>query len=153
MSDYIKDIRSKVGNMPIILNAVAGAIVDADHKILLQERTDTHNWSLPGGYMEYGETFLETLNREMKEDSGLTVEVVDMVGTFEQGFTTYPNGDQAQVISRLYVVEPAGGSLLTEETNETLSLKYFSFSKLPTLLNQQNLDMIKATAKYFHEDF
>lgn len=153
MSDYIKDIRSKVGNMPIILNAVAGAIVDADHKILLQERTDTHNWSLPGGYMEYGETFLETLNREMKEDSGLTVEVVDMVGTFEQGFTTYPNGDQAQVISRLYVVEPAGGSLLTEETNETLSLKYFSFSKLPPLLNQQNLDMIKATAKYFHEDF
>ncbi|HIZ95254.1 NUDIX domain-containing protein [Ligilactobacillus pobuzihii] len=153
MSDYIKDIRSKVGNMPIILNAVAGAIVDADHKILLQERTDTHNWSLPGGYMEYGETFLETLNREMKEDSGLTVEVVDMVGTFEQGFTTYPNGDQAQVISRLYVVEPAGGSLLTEETNETLSLKYFSFSELPPLLNQQNLDMIKATAKYFHEDF
>ncbi len=153
MSDYIKDIRSKVGNMPIILNAVAGAIVDADHKILLQERTDTHNWSLPGGYMEYGETFLETLNREMKEDSGLTVEVVDMVGTFEQGFTTYPNGDQAQVISRLYVVEPVGGSLLTEETNETLSLKYFSFSKLPPLLNQQNLDMIKATAKYFHEDF
>lgn len=153
MSDYIKDIRSKVGNMPIILKAVAGAIVDADHKILLQERTDTHNWSLPGGYMEYGETFLETLNREMKEDSGLTVEVVDMVGTFEQGFTTYPNGDQAQVISRLYVVEPAGGSLLTEETNETLSLKYFSFSELPPLLNQQNLDMIKATAKYFHEDF
>lgn len=153
MSDYIKDIRSKVGNMPIILNAVAGAIVDADHKILLQERTDTHNWSLPGGYMEYGETFLETLNREMKEDSGLTVEVVDMVGTFEQGFTTYPNGDQAQVISRLYVVEPAGGSLLTEETNETLNLKYFSFSELPPLLNQQNLDMIKATAKYFHEDF
>src|SRR5699024_9485970 len=153
MSDYIKDIHSKVGNMLIILNAVEGAIVDADHKILLQERTDTHNWSLPGGYMEYGETFLETLNREMKEDSGLTVEVVDMVGTFEQGFTTYPNGDQAQVISRLYVVEPAGGSLLTEETNETLSLKYFSFSELPPLLNQQNLDMIKATAKYFHEDF
>ncbi|GAW64276.1 NUDIX hydrolase [Ligilactobacillus acidipiscis] len=153
MSDYIKDIRGKVGHMPIILNAVAGVVVNDEHKILLQERTDTHNWSLPGGYMEYGETFLETLNREMKEDSGLKVEVVDMIGTFEQGFTTYPNGDQAQVISRLYLVEPAGGSLLKEQTDETLSLKYFSFSDLPPLLNQQNMDMIKAAAKYFHEEF
>lgn len=57
MSDYIKDIRGKVGHMPIILNAVAGVVVNDEHKILLQERTDTHNWSLPGGYMEYGETF------------------------------------------------------------------------------------------------
>ncbi len=153
MSNYIKDIRSKVGNMPIILNAVAGAVVDDDHKILLQERTDTHNWSLPGGYMEYGETFLETLDREMKEDSGLEIEVIDMLGTFEQGFTTYPNGDQAQVISRLYLVEPAGGGLLQEQTDETLSLKYFSFESLPPLLNKQNMDMIKATARHFHEEF
>ncbi len=153
MSNYIKDIRSKVGNMPIILNAVAGAVVDDGHKILLQERTDTHNWSLPGGYMEYGETFLETLDREMKEDSGLEIEVIDMLGTFEQGFTTYPNGDQAQVISRLYLVEPAGGGLLQEQTDETLSLKYFSFESLPPLLNKQNMDMIKATARHFHEEF
>lgn len=152
MSDYIKDIRSKVGNMPIILNAVAGVVVNDAQQLLLQERTDTHNWSLPGGYMEYGESFLETLKREMLEDSGLEIEVVDMLGTFEQGFTTYPNGDQAQVISRLYLVEPAGGQLLTEQTDETLSLKYFSFGELPPLLNQQNMDMIKAAAKYFHEE-
>ncbi|GKS82087.1 ADP-ribose pyrophosphatase [Ligilactobacillus pabuli] len=151
MSNYIQDIRSKVGHMPIILNSVAGAIVNDHQEILLQERTDTKNWSLPGGYMEYGESFLETLKREMKEDSGLEVEVVDMLGTFEQGFITYPNGDQAQVIGRLYLVEAAGGQLLQKPTDETLSLKYFPFDDLPPLLNQQNMDMIKATAKHFHE--
>ncbi|WP_124977976.1 NUDIX hydrolase [Ligilactobacillus salitolerans] len=153
MSNYIEDIRSKVGNMPIILNAVAGVVMNSNQQILLQERADTHNWGLPGGYMEYGETFLETLHREMLEDSGLKVEVVDMLGTFEQGFVTYPNGDQAQVITRLYLVEPAGGELLREQTDETLSLRYFSFDELPPLFNQQNMDMIKVTAKYFHEEF
>ena len=63
VSNYIQDIRSKVGHMPIILNSVAGAIVNDHQEILLQERTDTKNWSLPGGYMEYGESFLETLKR------------------------------------------------------------------------------------------
>ena len=58
MANYIKDIRSKVGHMPIFLNAVAGAVVNDQGQILLQQRTDAGNWSLPGGMMEYGETFV-----------------------------------------------------------------------------------------------
>ena len=73
MANYIKDIRSKVGHMPIFLNAVAGAVVNDQRQILLQQRTDAGNWSLPGGMMEYGETFVETLKREMKEDAGFEV--------------------------------------------------------------------------------
>ena len=76
VANYIKDIRSKVGHMPIFLNAVAGAVVNDQRQILLQQRTDAGNWSLPGGMMEYGETFVETLKREMKEDAGLLVEPV-----------------------------------------------------------------------------
>lgn len=147
MSNYIRTIRSKVGHLPIILNAVGGAVVK-NQQILLQERTDTKNWSLPGGYMEYGETFLETLQRELLEDSGLQVKPLALIKTFDQGFTTYPNGDQAQVISRLYLVKPVGGHLITSPTDETLSLKYFDFSNLPPLLNQQNQEMITCIAKY-----
>ena len=138
VANYIKDIRSKVGHMPIFLNAVAGAVVNDQGQILLQQRTDAGNWSLPGGMMEYGETFVETLKREMKEP----------LHTFEQGFTTYPNGDQAQIICRLYLVKPVGGGLEQADPNETLALKYFNFDQLPPLFNTQSRDMIACVRAY-----
>lgn len=148
MANYIQDIRAKVGHMPILLNAVAGAIVNSKQQILLQERTDTHNWSLPGGYMEYGETFETTVHREVLEDSGLEIEIIAPIKIFDDGFTKYPNGDVTQVISMLYLVKPTGGQLISEPTDETLSLRYFDFDALPPLLNQQNLEMIQATEHY-----
>lgn len=148
MANYIRDIRAKVGHMPILLNAVAGAIVNSKQQILLQERTDTHNWSLPGGYMEYGETFEQTLHREVLEDSGLEVTIIAPIKIFDDGFTEYPNGDVTQVISMLYLVKPVGGQLIQHPTDETLSLKYFDFDNLPPLLNPQNAEMIQATATY-----
>ena len=148
VANYIKDIRSKVGHMPIFLNAVAGAVVNDQGQILLQRRTDAGNWSLPGGMMEYGETFVETLKREMKEDAGLMVEPVKPLHTFEQGFTTYPNGDQAQIICRLYLVKPVGGGLEQADPNETLALKYFNFDQLPPLFNTQSRDMIACVRAY-----
>lgn len=148
MANYIKDIRAKVDHMPILLNAAAGAIVNDQHQILLQERADTHDWSLPGGYMEYGESFEQTVLREVAEDSGLNVEIIAPINIFDQGFTEYPNGDVAQVISMLYLVAPIGGHLIEAPTDEALSLRYFDFDNLPPLLNQQNKDMIQATKNY-----
>ncbi|MCH4172070.1 MAG: NUDIX hydrolase [Lactobacillus sp.] len=148
MADYIQAIRAKVAHMPIILNAAAGAIVKDKQQILLQERTDTHNWSLPGGYMEYGETYEQNVLREVAEDSGFQVKIIAPIGLFDQGFTTYPNGDQCQVISRLFLVEPIGGDMIVSPTDETLSLKYFDFDNLPPLLNPQTKDMIIATQKF-----
>lgn len=105
MANYIQSIRGKVGHMPIILNACAGVLFDDQGRILLQERTDTNNWSLPGGYMEYGENFEQTIIREYKEDSGLEIKPVKQLAVFDQGFTEYPNGDVCQVISVLFEVE------------------------------------------------
>lgn len=151
MADYIKDIRSKVGHMPIILNAVAGAIINQKNQVLLQKRSDTHNWSLPGGYMEYGESFQDTLWREMQEDAGYEVEILTQIGIFEQGFTIYPNGDETQVISIFYLVKPIGGTAITGETDETLALAYFDLDNLPPLLNQQNADMLHALKVYLQK--
>ncbi|WP_125762529.1 NUDIX hydrolase [Companilactobacillus hulinensis] len=149
MANYIQEIRSLVGHRPIILNASGAILVNSANEVLLNLRTDTHNWSLPGGYLEYGETFEQACVREYKEDAGIDVEIVEPLGIFDQGFTKYPNGDETQVISRLYLVKQVGGHELTEATNETLDLKYFPLDNLPPLLNQQNADMLEAARKYF----
>ena len=72
MSDYIKDIRSKIGNIPLMLPSVAAVILNGDGELLLQEKTN-EPWSLPAGMIELGESPKEAMVREVREETGLVV--------------------------------------------------------------------------------
>ncbi|WP_137625669.1 NUDIX hydrolase [Lactiplantibacillus pingfangensis] len=148
MANYIKELRALVGHKPLILNTAAGILVNDQQQVLLNLRTDTHNWSLPGGYLEYGESYATACVREYKEDSGIDVKVIAPIGIFDQGETIYPNGDVVQTITELFLVEAVGGQPLQTATDETLKLAYFDFDQLPPLLNQQTADTLVA-AKAF----
>lgn len=56
---------------------VTGILIE-DNKILLvkQRISDKRNWSLPGGKLEQGETIEQGIIREMKEETGLDVEII-----------------------------------------------------------------------------
>jgi len=60
-----------------------GALIVKDGKILLCERLSSHGagtYSLPGGHMEYGESFEDTALRETAEETGLTdIEIIDLI--------------------------------------------------------------------------
>ncbi|HWF41291.1 MAG TPA: NUDIX domain-containing protein [Acidothermaceae bacterium] len=63
--------------------AAVGAIAVRDGALLLIRRGHAPSrgrWSLPGGRVEPGETAREALVREMAEETGLVVEVGDLVG-------------------------------------------------------------------------
>ena len=93
---YIKDLRAKVGHQPLIMTSASGALVNEKQQVLLQERADTGDWGFPGGYMEFGESFQDTVKREFKEDAGIEIEPVKLLKISDQKFYTYPNGDQVQ---------------------------------------------------------
>ena len=59
---------------------VTGILIE-NNKILLvkQKVSETRNWSLPGGKLEQGETLEQGIIREMKEETGLDVEVLKML--------------------------------------------------------------------------
>jgi nucleoside triphosphatase len=67
---------------------VGGLIVNTDGKILL---TKSHKWfdryTLPGGHIEVGETMREAVAREVKEETGLDVEVEEFLLVQEAIFT------------------------------------------------------------------
>lgn len=63
--------------------AAVGAIAVRDGALLLIRRGHAPSrgrWSLPGGRLEPGETAQQALIREMAEETGLTVEVGELVG-------------------------------------------------------------------------
>ena len=85
--DYIKWIRSKVGHDTIFLNFVGGVIWDQKGHVLLQRRADKNKWGFPGGAMELGESASEAAIREIKEETGLDVEVSQLIGILVIGLT------------------------------------------------------------------
>lgn len=75
---YLSELRKIVGHRPL-LSAGATVLVIKDGRILLNLRSDTETWGIPGGGLELGECLEETAFRELKEETGLTAEKMTLV--------------------------------------------------------------------------
>ena len=63
-----------------------GAIVVKDDRVLLVKRSKPPGeglWAIPGGRVELGETLQQAAEREIMEETGLTIQAKDPVYTFE----------------------------------------------------------------------
>ena len=140
--NYIKWIRSKVGNEKIMLTFAGGCIFNELGEVLLQRRADCNKWGFPGGGIELGETPQMAAIREIKEETGLDVEIIKLIGVYTDFDVQYPNGDKAQSICIAYELKVTGGELLGDE-NETLELKYFALDNLPPLFCTQHEELAK----------
>ena len=150
--NYIQNIRKKVGKDKIILNFTCG-ILSQSGKILLQKRADKGTWGLPGGAIELGESAVEALVREFYEETGLKVTVKKLLNVYTKYSDSYPNGDEAQVITILYLVKPENTvSNNSFVSDETLDLDFFDASDIKNIVivNQQHRDMI---VDFFENNF
>ena len=132
-SEYIKNIRSKIGNSILLIPSVGAVILNEKNELLLQEKND-NTWSLPAGMIEPNETPKEAIIREVQEETGLVVEPVTVLGVFGgSDFNyTYSNNNEVgyTVILMLCSVKSESGEILDSETK---SLKYFCKETMPKL--------------------
>jgi len=64
-----------------------GAVIVRNEQVLVVRRANPPlkgEWSIPGGLVETGETTREALVREIREETGLTVEPVEFIEVFER---------------------------------------------------------------------
>lgn len=94
---------------------------DSGERVLLTRRSDNGRWCLPGGRMDPGESVAETCVREVREETGLEVEVVRLIGLYSSPdvMIIYPDGNRRQIVAAHFLVRVLGGSLgLSDETTE-----------------------------------
>jgi len=68
-----------------IVTGVGAAIFRGDEVLIIQRDKPPleGDWSIPGGRLEYGETLRAAIHREVGEETGCTVEIVDLLNIYE----------------------------------------------------------------------
>jgi len=124
---YLGRLRECVGHDLLLAPAAAACIRDDDGRILLLRRSDGENlWGFPGGAIEPGERAAGAVVREVREETGLEVEPVVLIGVYsgpEYAFA-YPNGDRVQPVTIFFECRAVGGKL-RPDMQEIIGGRYF----------------------------
>jgi 8-oxo-dGTP diphosphatase len=67
---------------------VGGVVIQDERVVLIRRGTEPlkGHWSIPGGRLEWGETLVEGVRRELREETGLEVRVGELIEAFERIF-------------------------------------------------------------------
>lgn len=109
-----------------LVPAASAVVADERGRILLMRRSDNELWSIPGGGMEVGERIAETAVREVKEETGVDVEIDHLVGIYSnpEHVVEYSDGEVRQQFSVCFACRTVGGELAT--SNESSEVGFFS---------------------------
>ena len=131
---YILNLRKYVGHDVLIGAGATTLVFNSNKELLLNLRTDTNTWGIPGGSMELYETIEETAIRELKEETGITAETLELVAVLsgKDYYFEYPNGDKMCTVIVLFKVMNYNGTLKISD-NESKSLQFFPLTNLPAM--------------------
>lgn len=116
-----------------IVVAVTVFVLDDQDRVLLIRRTDNGLWALPGGAQDIGEYVAETAVRETREEAGIDVEVVDVVGIYSdpKHVVEYSNGEVRQQFSICFRARYLGGQPTASE--ESAEVRWVARNELDEL--------------------
>ena len=103
---YIMNLREKVGHDPLIGVGATTLVFNNKNELLLNLRSDTNNWGIPGGSKELNETLEECAIRELKEETNINVNDLELITVLsgKEYYFKYPNEDELDCVIVLYKV-------------------------------------------------
>jgi len=110
-----------------------GLIFDEQDRILLVHRTDYDLWNLPGGTLEDCESPMSAVKREIKEETGLDIEVARLTSVY--------NKAEKNSISFTFLCKVIGGQIILSDESD--KIKYFEINKIPSNTVPSQVERIK----------
>ncbi|MFF6955343.1 NUDIX domain-containing protein [Streptomyces sp. NPDC008317] len=114
--------------------AASAVVTDEQGRILLQRRRDNGLWALPGGGMEMTDSLPGTAVREVKEETGLDVEITGLVGTYTdpRHVIAYTDGEVRRQFNVCFTARVTGGELaVSDESTEVRFVAAGEVDELP----------------------
>jgi 8-oxo-dGTP diphosphatase len=97
------DLPAKIGPAEVMPVPAVGVVCMKGDQVLLIRRGNPPlkgSWSLPGGRIEAGERAADAALRELREETGLTAELIGLVDVVDGLFTSRSSGE----LTRHYVL-------------------------------------------------
>ena len=120
-TDYYNDPDAPPANS--VVPSTTAVVTDEHDQIVLIRRRDNDLWALPGGGMELGESIVDTAVREVKEETGLDVEVTGLIGVYSNPHhvMAYTDGEVRQQFSLCFTTRLIGGDLLVDSESTDIA--------------------------------
>jgi 8-oxo-dGTP pyrophosphatase MutT (NUDIX family) len=120
-TDYYNDPDAPQPNS--VVPSASAIVTDEQGRILLIKRRDNTLWALPGGGHDIGETIAGTAVREVKEETGLDVEVTGLVGVYTNPHhvVAFTDGEVRQQFSLCFTTTLLGGDLAIDHESTDIA--------------------------------
>lgn len=120
-------------NVKIAVDAIVfGYSNNALHVLIVEQKFGSlkNSWVLPGGFVKDNETLYEAINRELKEEAGITVNYLEQLYTFGDDINRDPRG---RVVSVAYFALVNSTELKLFATTDAKDAKWVPLHELPKL--------------------
>ena len=114
--------------------AVAACVFDDDKRVLLIQRGQDPakgKWSFPGGAIRVGETLADALKREVKEECGIEVKMVELLEGVSRIVYDSSRLVQYHYVIFDYLCKPVGGQL--NASSDAADARWFSIGELKSV--------------------
>jgi len=117
-----------------IVPSVTVAVRDGAGRILLVHKIDNDYWALPGGAVDLGESVADAAQREIAEETGVTIELTGLVGIYtDPGHVmAYDDGEIRQQFSICFYARLIAGVARQDDT-EIKAVQWVDPSDVPSL--------------------
>jgi 8-oxo-dGTP pyrophosphatase MutT (NUDIX family) len=120
-TDYYNDPHAPTPNS--VVPSASAIVTDDQGRILLVKRRDNTLWALPGGGHDIGETIEQTAIREVKEETGLDVQVTGLSGIYTDPahVVAFTDGEVRQQFSLCFTTTVLGGQLAIDHESTDIA--------------------------------
>jgi ADP-ribose pyrophosphatase YjhB (NUDIX family) len=109
---------------------VRGLVLEEGHVLLVKELADGGLWTLPGGWIEVGESPREAVEKEVREESGYVVRATRLLAVWDRDRHGHPP-HPAHIYKLMFLCERVGGA--AADSLETQGASFFPLTALPPL--------------------